>query len=62
VCPVTVLPCAGPDRPVHVDVRARSQRMVMLAEVVELVIGVDTHKHTTPRRSWPRRLGRSLSR
>ena len=35
---------SGPTR--HVVLRARSQRMAMLAEVVELVIGVDTHKQT----------------
>jgi hypothetical protein len=28
--------------------------MAMLADLVEVVIGVDTHKHTTPPRSWPR--------
>src|ERR671911_980823 len=32
--------------PVHVDVRARSQPMAMLADTVELVIGVDTDKDT----------------
>jgi transposase len=46
VCPVTVLPCVGPDRPVHVDVRARSQRDAHAGRIVELVIGVDTHKDT----------------
>src|SRR4029453_17608098 len=39
-------PGSGPDRPVHLDVRAGSQRMAMLADLVELVIGVDTHKDT----------------
>ena len=28
--------------------------MAMLAASVEVVIGVDTHKPTTPPRSWPR--------
>jgi hypothetical protein len=46
VCPVTVLPCVGPDRPVHVVSGHRVNAMAMLAEGVELVIGVDTHKHT----------------
>jgi hypothetical protein len=27
--------------------------MAMLAEVVEVVIGVDTHNTATPPRSWP---------
>jgi hypothetical protein len=41
-----ILPWLRPGPTRHVDVRARSQRMAMLADLVELVIGVDTHKHT----------------
>src|SRR5215212_9692471 len=45
VCPSQSCPAS-----VRIDpsrrLRARSQRMAMLADTVELVIGVDTHKHT----------------
>ena len=44
-CPITVLPISEPDRN-HTSVLARRERMTMLAEVVDVVIGVDTHKHT----------------
>jgi transposase len=46
VCPVTVLPYVGPDRPVHVASGQGVNAMHMLADLVELVIGVDTHKDT----------------
>jgi transposase len=46
VCPVTVLPCVGPDQSRHVVSGQGVNAMHMLADLVELVIGVDTHKHT----------------
>jgi hypothetical protein len=45
VCPITVLPISDLDRN-HTSVLARRERMTMLAELVDVVIGVDTHKHT----------------
>src|SRR5829696_8981404 len=45
VCPSQSCPASVRTDPSR-RLRARSQRMAMLAEVVELVIGVDTHKHT----------------
>ena len=44
-CPITVLPISEPDRNPR-PVLARRERMTMLAELVDVVIGVDTHKHT----------------
>jgi transposase len=46
VCPITVLPISEPDRN-HTSVPGKEKNAVtMLAEVVDVVIGVDTHKHT----------------
>ncbi len=46
VCPITVLPISDPDRN-HTSVPGKEKNAVtMLAEVVDVVIGVDTHKHT----------------
>jgi transposase len=45
VCPVTVLPISDPDRNRTFRL-AKEKRMTMLAEVVDVVIGVDTHKYT----------------
>jgi hypothetical protein len=36
--------------------------MAILAELVDLVIGVDTHKHTPPPRSSRQSAARSLTR
>jgi transposase len=43
-CPFTVLPISEPD-PNHVR-PGKEERSTMLAEDVDVVIGVDTHKHT----------------
>src|SRR5215213_7657999 len=45
VCPSQSCPASVRTDPSR-RLRARSQRMAMLADTVELVIGVDTHKHT----------------
>jgi transposase len=46
VCPVTVLPISDLDRN-HTSVPGKEKNaMPSLAEVVDVVIGVDTHKHT----------------
>jgi transposase len=46
VCPITVLPNSEPDRN-HTSVPGKEKNAVtMLAELVDVVIGVDTHKHT----------------
>src|SRR5829696_340434 len=45
VCPSQSCPASVRTDPSR-RLRARSQRMAMLADTVEVVIGVDTHKHT----------------
>src|SRR5262245_18307485 len=46
VCPITGLPCSAPDRSQPRPSRQGANAMAMLADQVDLVIGVDTHKHT----------------
>jgi transposase len=43
-CPITVLPISEPDR-IHVH-PGKEVRVTMLADVVDIVVGVDTHKST----------------
>jgi hypothetical protein len=45
-CPVTVLPISEPDRNRTSVPGKEKNAMTSLAEVVDVVIGVDTHKHT----------------
>jgi transposase len=45
VCPVTVLP-SPPGPETDTSLPARDERMAMPAEPVDVVVGVDTHKHT----------------
>ena len=44
-CPVTVLPISVLDRN-RTSLQALEKRMPILSEIVDVVIGVDTHKHT----------------
>jgi transposase len=45
-CPITVLPCSAGPVPTASRPATEQHAMPMLADIVEVVIGVDTHKHT----------------